>query len=598
MKHKISIFTLLALSVGCGPHSQDSQLNQAWDRESDPRGSGYQGELNFADLTKDLNESSTLRLPWTDTYWPSVNQGLSHRWATLTRQPVSEVGLVDFFTTHLEESVKDHPSVYLSPAEKYDLIYRWRFGKQLTADTLEALQTTLTEKETTLSAATELKVKRQLIGEMNQALRQQGATLQSHFPLSWGGWEVWTNRTSNDAFQYLNQSGTGSNWAWEGLCHGWAPAALFSEAPKHAVKVKLDDQEILMTEGDIRGLLTYAWAHYAPSQDQYFIGRRCNIDVENEDSRGPLDASGRNTYGSIQLTAEGEKANFSFVKESSPAWLNRNAMIDRFGGRMRLYSIRIQDATERNAHLLELSSFNRQARRWYRNFYIAEQVGALRAMAENNDWTGITIPVSVDINGCGDVNPAVMHTTILQALKEERIGFVIDRTQSGQVWNQPVHKASVDVGKKILLETLIEGDPGLAQRFAPGTVSVLPVKVSLQWSYEPARPRMNYDVEYDQYYAQGGSDLEYILEFDRYDRLIGGEWGTFGRVQPSDQVPDFIFGYKKDSKPVDALTEGFDYTGIVGQIHACSLKPDAEGVERVGSQQLSFVTCDITKAAQ
>jgi hypothetical protein len=139
--------------------------------------------------------------------------------------------------------------------------------------------------------------------------------------------------------------------------------------------------------------------------------------------------------------------------------------------------------------------------------------------------------------------------------------------------------------------------PNLVTRLAPGATQLAEVNVDLSWSYEPQSPRMDYTVDYDQTYASGSSKLEYILEFDAQGQLIGGEWGTFEATQPTSQVPDFIYGFKKDSKPFDDLAEGFDYSGIIGQIHSCALKDQADGVEVVGSKNLSYVNCEISKAA-
>lgn len=598
MKKTISIFTLLAVTAGCGPRSQDSKLDQAWDENSNVTKSGYTGPLNLETLQTGFT-ASTERTPWTDTYWPSVNKGLSYRWAQLTDSPTSEIGLVDFLDTHLTEAGKVKPSVFLSPAEKYDLIYRWRYGKQLTSETLAALRTKLAAKETEIAGTQDLAQKRSAVGQMNFDLRNSSSVLQSVLPLTRDGWTTWTNRTSSSSYQYLNQADTGDGWAWEGLCHGWAPAALYAEAPQHAVKVKMDDKEILMTEGDIRGLLTYSWANHAPVKDEYFIGRRCNLDVGDEASRGPVDADGRSIYGSLQMASGDAKLNFSLIEEMSPAWLATSWIYGVFNGaaNFRLYYIRLQDGRNKNTYLLELNYFDQQSGRWGQMNFHADNLAPIRNYLAQQSAPQPKVLASVEINGCGDVNPAVLHTTMIKTLKDEKIGFVIDRTQSGQVWNQPVHTAQVIVQPAQLLADVIKEYPGLTKRVAPGTAKVAQVKVRLQWSYEPSAPSMNYTPDYDLRYAKGPSDLEYILEFNAKDQLIGGEWGTFTETQPSSQVPDFIFGYKKGSKPLDRIESGFDYSGIIDQIHACSLKATADGTEVVRGAPMTYVNCEISKVA-
>jgi hypothetical protein len=598
MKNTISIFTLLAITAGCGPRTQDSKLDQAWDENSNVTKSGYTGPLNLETLQTGFT-ASTERTPWTDTYWPSMNKGLSYRWARLTANPSSEIGLVDFLDTHLAETAKEKPSAFLSPAEKYDLIYRWRYGKSLTPETLASLRTNLAAKETEIAGTQDLAQKRKAVGQMNFELRNSSSVLQSVLPLSRDGWTTWTNRTASSSYQYLNQEGSGDNWGWEGLCHGWAPAALFAEAPQHAVKIKMDEKEILLTEGDIRGLLTYSWANHAPANDEYFVGRRCNLDVGNEDSRGPVDAEGRNIYGSLQMASGDAKLNFSLIEEKSESWLANSWIYGVFNGaaNFRLYHIRLDDGRNKNSYLLELNYFDQQSGRWGQMNFHSDNLAPLRNYVAQQSAPQPKVLASVEINGCGDVNPAALHTTILQTLKKDRIGFVMDRTQSGQVWNQPVYAAQVIVKPATLLAGEIKTYPGLIKRVAPGTVKVAQVQVRLKWSSEPSAPVMDYTPQYDLDYANGPSNLEYILEFNDKDQLIGGEWGNFKETQPSSQVPDFIYGYKKGSKPLDSIQSGFDYSGIIGQIHACSLKASADGTEVVRGMSMTYVNCEISKVA-
>ncbi len=578
MKKTITIFSLLAMSAACAPQSENSSLNQAWDQNSDVSLSGYANPLDSAEL-KESFSSKTERLPWTDTYWPTMNKGLSYRWGRLTSNPTSEIGLVDFLDSHLEEAGKEKPSVYLSPAEKYDLIYRWRYSKELKPETLAALRTELAAKESEIAATQDLALKRTAVGQMNSALVSNSGVLQSVLPMSRNGWTTWTSRTSSSYFQYLNQADTGEGWGWEGLCHGWAPAALFAETPKHAVKVKLDEKEVLVTEGDIRGLLTYSWANHSPYMDEYFIGRRCDLEVGDESSRGPLDKNGRNIYGSFQKKDSDASINFALVKEMTPSWMNSSWVYGIFSGtaRPRLYNIRLQDGSGKTSFLLTLNYVDLQGRAKGTVNYFADNLATIKNYLADRRAVQPTILKSVEINGCGDVNPAALHTTMIKTLKEDKVGFVIDRTQSGQVWNQPVHAADVNVKPTEKLAEVIKLYPGMAKRVAPGTESVAQVNVKLKWTYEPNSPAFAYTREYDESNATGPSNLQYILEFDQSGKLIGGEWGTFAETQPSSQVPDFIFGYKKGSMPLDSLASGFDYNGIIGKIHACSLKDTADG---------------------
>jgi len=594
MKKIIPLASLLAVGLACSPKAEESKLDQAFDSNNLPTMSGYSGKIDFDSLSSTMRVS-TDRLPWADTYWPLINKGLSARWQNLTANPSSEIGLVDFLDSHLLETEQDVPNANLSPAEKYDLIYRWRHNKKLDNEQFVAFRQNIAASEEKITASEDLAEKRRLVREINRTL-QNNPQLRAALPMSWDGWLQWTNYTSSSSYQYLNQSDTGENWSWMGLCHGWAPAAIMAEAPKYSVKIDLDGKEVLMTEGDIRGLLTYSWSHYSPNDKQYFIGRRCNIDVADVESRGPLDENDRNTYGAIQMTSDSSKLDFLLIQEETHEWMQTNwlARTQPYSN-LRAYRIRLYDEERSVRYLLEHRYYSRTSNRWLTSYYVGRSISHLRNFAVNQSINGVIQPLSTEINGCGDVNPAALHTTIIQTLKDEKLGFVIDRTQSGQVWNQPVHQAKVNVGDLLAIDSINIQTAGFAKRFAPNTRYISEVTTELAWTYEPSTPSMTYTTEFDQYYSKGKSSLNYILEFDENKQMIGGEWGSLSGPQPADQVPDFIYGFEKGSKPTDKLSDGFDFSGIIDQIHACSLREQADGVEYVNNRKISYVNCELSQ---
>lgn len=69
---------------------------------------------------------------------------------------------------------------------------------------------------------------------------------------------------------------------WEGLCHGWAPAAISYEEPKNATIKNKDGLIIPFGSSDVKALLSYFMAQFASDQERpQFIAERCNTDIDN-----------------------------------------------------------------------------------------------------------------------------------------------------------------------------------------------------------------------------------------------------------------------------------------------------------------------------
>jgi hypothetical protein len=63
---------------------------------------------------------------------------------------------------------------------------------------------------------------------------------------------------------------------WEGMCHGWAPAAIHYKQPKPINVTNSDGIVVPFGSSDIKGLLTYFIAEFEPIGVEYaFIGQRC-----------------------------------------------------------------------------------------------------------------------------------------------------------------------------------------------------------------------------------------------------------------------------------------------------------------------------------
>jgi len=68
---------------------------------------------------------------------------------------------------------------------------------------------------------------------------------------------------------------------WEGICHGWAPAAIHYEEPKNVTLKNKDGLQIPFGSSDVKALLSYFLAQFASGQEKtQFIAERCNTDLQ------------------------------------------------------------------------------------------------------------------------------------------------------------------------------------------------------------------------------------------------------------------------------------------------------------------------------
>lgn len=73
---------------------------------------------------------------------------------------------------------------------------------------------------------------------------------------------------------------------WEGLCHGWATAALTLDEPKAVMMTNAEGIDIPFGSGDIKALIDLYVGNFSNART-YFVAERCNIDL----SRNPAAAS-------------------------------------------------------------------------------------------------------------------------------------------------------------------------------------------------------------------------------------------------------------------------------------------------------------------
>ena len=351
-----------------------------------------------------------------------------------------------------------------------------------------------------------------------------------------------------------------------------------------ACKSLMGDKTVFFSEGDIRGLMTKAWADSAPDDKQYFLAKRCEQSPDDPNAPIAAQADGKGYAGTLK---QDNKDVPFVVTKNLPKLLHvtvgsRQAVLN-------LYQIHLDGiVAQADLLLLEDPAANQ--------FWTATSMGDVELAMHEHAIGDHVHSANANLTGCWDPNPASFHEVLVAQIAERKLGLVMDRTRTGQVWNQPIYSASFDIQP---LKPVTEVDDVSARYRADGTAYLAEVTATVQWSGEPSTPQMTYDAGFDKGQLQS-STYQYTLEFDSKMRLIGGEWGTFDAMDPTAEAPDFLFAFKSGATPNDAVTRNpgnaeIDYSGIIGKLHDCSLSATVDGTLTVGDDQLPYSKCVIDK---
>jgi hypothetical protein len=553
------------------------------------------------------------KLPWTDTYWATTEKQLAARWGVINsadednQDPFADFKIGAYFQTQIQSLKTTEPMlpINLSPAEKFDIAYRSVNGLTLDEnnESIKGLASLDTKHQGFLNPELVLvdrvRGKRTLAAEYLDWLNGDNS-VGSLSPLAAQGYRNWINNAATEGNIFPGETTEDMDWSWEGICHGWAPAAVMSEEPKYAVKVKVkvnasseSTKELLFTEGDIRALLDKSWAD-SQSEAQFFIGRRCEENLSDPQKGVPSNAQGRGVSGRMTYINEAgveTTGDYTIVQEYA-----------RKSGNKSLYRVILenewQEGAPKYAYLVLTMSATEPA---VVELTFDEKVGFAQ-LETPVSTAGLTLVKDVQSFGCWDMNPASFHAVLVENLGKKNLGIVMDRTQSGQVWNQPIGKASFEIGGLQSVDKL-KSDKAKPYR-APGTAFIAEVKAHVFWSSEPRQPRLSYTVNGKDFDATmiRQTNYEYTLEFDADKRLIGGEWGTLSTFKTHEN-PDFIFGYQSKVEPDLDSADDFLRTGyqsVIKKIHDCSLHGQVKGTVEViqaglneGAQTIKFVECEL-----
>ncbi len=646
----IAALMLVSVSVGCRHNNKQNDLKEAPDAYGVPSLLGIDPPYSWNSV-KDAT-SAQIALPWSDTYWPLATRGLANRWAAndkITKLPRSPANLTEALES-LREAMgsKDILStVYLSPAEKYDLIAGriesidadlWteignlkrdmdpKIRSQLEAIDLQNrnsldevaeeqkrladLSYHISEVATEQRAATsEAEAKRlqneidNLIKEHNKLSETIGRAMENYRNNQKSARQIRKPLTVKEALLATKLRGllamTSESWGtwagwelsdvenylWMGHCHGWALASIVEPAPKHAVLVKKGERKVLFTEGDIRGLTTKLWATQMPPTK--FAAMRCN-------SPQPEISGGRISDGKICLGADcnADGGSEIYVKnnrqsdgfiEYRESSVAKETKFAKFLGG--LSDDRVRVAIYANAQDMNKDLQGAQGK-------VNKQFGALHLTT-----------------GCRDVNPMTLHLALTKLIHDRKQGFVIDRERNEEVWNQPVYGYELEY-LPILTRSgtqapggptpISDIDDPLAPFRAAGTTHLVQVLARINYGTEIS-PLLTYA-------ANGSSEATstlytvYTLELDQELNIVGGEWGQIpGKksdpFEPAQAIPDFIWYASPGTAPIAGA---FD-VDLLKKIHACAAAPvtGTLTLKRVGAtsevreESISYSDCAV-----
>jgi hypothetical protein len=367
---------------------------------------------------------------------------------------------------------------------------------------------------------------------------------------SWSTYESYNSMYSNH-----------SDWSWMGICHGWAPAAYMEKAPKHAVLVKKGGREVMFYEGDIRGLLSKAWAINRNQGGTDFMGSRCNDKVEDfvtDANSRPVDGVFASTDKPFHMIENNwNTKNFmkvsDSIKKTKPYWIHKasaNPIGDKkwdvfvYKSKYKYYKDWLVGSLGRNASLKTTIKFYRQ---------------------------------------CRDMNAGSFHLVLAAKLSRnayKKGAFVADMVRDMEVWNHPVYAFKSEIGPL----TPIKADNEDSKMFrAKGTTHIAKVETEIGYVVEEG-PNVTYrgqvldKADWENSVGNGltTETMSYTLEFDKKGYVIGGEWDE---NTPS---PDFIWNPR--GAITDMMNNGrgsYIRASFVKSILNCSLSES--GIKEIAS---------------
>lgn len=631
------------------------------------------------DQIKGLTSGEAKKHPWSDSYWPYAERGLSGRWLTsrLRNNPAILTPweqLQEYLSA--AESRDATRLAELSPAEKYDYLMSWAEGRRPSQSTLKALEevtrpyapTTTRENEQVrrarqamldaqarMSAGVQQGLDEQAMRPLTVAYLQAvqeheravqlayggqaaaGATgdrarelaasermqlaarleaplqnLANFMPLFSDGWRDWA--TFARAYESRD------SWLWVGHCHGWAAASAREAKPRHSVLARRKGHEILLTEGDIRALLTKLYADQPPRTLEQ-IGLRCGTMADNayvhdgsyrvvdgvvctsETAARERNCKADDRFGGTGLRAESLR--FAVVHGPAGSKVVKQLTFRRIKGDRRTVFATLVGMGREDLNYAKIFD-SEQARQADYESNKARFAGGQPAFQDFNAIVSLT-------KGCRGVNPMTVHYALTEILNGKGEAFTADVDRFGEVWNHAIHKyetrfVPLRLTNGTTFQDLIPVDrirDPFAEFRAPETRYLVQVETTLWYAYENG-PLIAFRPEDD---LSAKMVLSYTLELDAQKKLIGGEWGHLtwnygtsdtasgtrpvsGVMNPAQRppAPDLIWRYAPTDRTFAA---GLLDPNVIMRIHQCSLTEQTHGDATVAGMPVKYSVCDL-----
>jgi len=395
-------------------------------------------------------------------------------------------------------------------------------------------------------------------------------------PVTAHDWNLWL-----ETFTWAHDE----EWAWMGICNGWSPAALREAQPRHSVMAIRGGKKILLTEGDIRGLLSWVWGWQFPQQT-LGAGVRCDANESRTIVKDKRIVDGR--------LCEGKGSRPGRCVSANTIYISSDDTFAKVPGRRVTFGL---DPQNRSSHQATLKAFLGNA------FYEAE-------VTDLSSGTKRTLLIQLT-QACRDMNPGLFHAALVDLIGRRKLGFVVDADRFTQVWNQPVfgyeltylpvlkkNGSEASAGVPIQLAE-VKDDPYAAFR-SEKAEKIVQVRAKVIFGSENG--------PFASYGTDGSKEtheemvVDYTIELSREGQIVGGEWGLLPgtpRVKAlrasnstAPVAPDFIWNYPENSQPLGELV---DYE-IVKKIHGCSTRSGATqsfDLRPHVEQPLTYVECKL-----
>ncbi|KAJ0399414.1 hypothetical protein ATCC90586_004635 [Pythium insidiosum] len=136
-----------------------------------------------------------------------------------------------------------------------------------------------------------------------------------------------------------------------------------------------------------------------------------------------------------------------------------------------------------------------------------------------------------------DLGPGFFHIAIANIMGRFKQSFIVDVTAGAEVWNQPVRRYDIQELRKMTPSAAAQTYFGTNRYvFNTAAASVVYVKNQFSWIVEGIENGPLVETGRVEVYTRSAT-YEYLLELDRNDKVIGGEWVGDSRYNH----PDFLW---------------------------------------------------------